>query len=129
MEILIAIFKEVDDIDQLALAVSCKHLLQVFTLVSLKTSIWLKDILVRLLSPTTNARKICSVCTLYRPTGKSVSVAHNTVCIVVAFFVAEVHSAVPAFMRNIPFWNVAEVGNKPCSYHSYHSTCQKPIKY
>ncbi|OBT74992.1 hypothetical protein VF21_06297 [Pseudogymnoascus sp. 05NY08] len=28
MEILIAIFEEVDDIDQLALAVSCKHLLQ-----------------------------------------------------------------------------------------------------
>lgn len=77
MEILIAIFEEVDDVDQLALAVSCKHLLQLSTLVSLKTSIWagrlvsphrMMDVLVRLLSPTTNAWKICTICTLYRPT-------------------------------------------------------------
>ncbi|KFZ16221.1 hypothetical protein V501_02336 [Pseudogymnoascus sp. VKM F-4519 (FW-2642)] len=77
IEILIAIFEEVDDVDQLALAVSCKQLLQVSTLVSLKSSMWagrlvspyrMMDILVRLLSPTTNAWKICTVCTLYRPT-------------------------------------------------------------
>lgn len=78
-EILIAIFEEVSYLDQLALAVSSKHLLHVSTLVTLKTnkfagnplSPWrMQAILIRLLSPTTTAWKICSACSLYRPTRK-----------------------------------------------------------
>lgn len=73
------IFDEADDVDQLALALSCKHLLQASTLVSLKTSVcagyWvnpyrLRALLAQLLSPTTNAWKICTICTRYRPTRK-----------------------------------------------------------
>lgn len=79
-EILIAIFDRADDIDQLALALSCKHLIHASTLVSLKSSVCaghmvnpyqLRTILVRLMSPTTNAWKLCTLCTLYRPTRKS----------------------------------------------------------
>ncbi|KFX91611.1 hypothetical protein O988_07672 [Pseudogymnoascus sp. VKM F-3808] len=79
-EILIAIFDRADDIDQLALALSCKHLIHASTLVSLKNSVFaghmvnpyqLRTILVRLMSPTTNAWKLCTLCTLYRPTRKS----------------------------------------------------------
>lgn len=74
-----AVFDAADDIDQLALALSCKHLLQASTLVSLKTSASagrdvnpyrLRAMLIQLLSPTTNAWKICTVCTFYRLTGK-----------------------------------------------------------
>ncbi|KFZ00684.1 hypothetical protein V500_00970 [Pseudogymnoascus sp. VKM F-4518 (FW-2643)] len=82
-EILVAIFNEVDDIDQLALALSCKRLLEASTLVSLKSSVWTgyfmkpdlrRAVLSRLVSPTTktwNTWKVCSgVCTAYRPTQK-----------------------------------------------------------
>ena len=82
-EMLVAIFNEVDDIDQLALALSCTRLLEASTFVSLKSSVWTghfikpgrrRAVLGRLVSPTTktwNTWKLCSgVCTAYRPTQK-----------------------------------------------------------
>ncbi|OBT47408.1 hypothetical protein VE00_03233 [Pseudogymnoascus sp. WSF 3629] len=78
-EILITIFDEVEIINQLALALTCKRLLQVSTLVSLDVSdlvvrkpdtLGLRELLFRL-GPTTEDWRICIHCTKFRPTRQS----------------------------------------------------------
>lgn len=73
------IFDEVDIIDQLALALACKHLLQDFTLVSLDISKLIREepdvgtvlALLCRLRPTTEDWKLCMGCFKYRPTTES----------------------------------------------------------
>lgn len=76
-EILFAIIEEADAIDQLALAVSCKRLLDASTGVALKSNAWAgKSMqhqfrvasLAQLSSSFPNAWKLCAPCRLYRPT-------------------------------------------------------------
>lgn len=76
-EILFAIIEEADAIDQLALAVSCKRLLDASTGVALKSNAWAgksmqpqyrQALLAQLSSSSPNGWKLCIPCRLYRPT-------------------------------------------------------------
>ncbi|KFY47701.1 hypothetical protein V496_10493 [Pseudogymnoascus sp. VKM F-4515 (FW-2607)] len=78
-EILFAIIEEADAIDQLALAVSCKRLLDASTGVALKSNAWAgrsmqpqyrQVLLAQLSSSSPNGWKLCIPCRLYRPTSE-----------------------------------------------------------